>query len=57
MTRDGPGQASPAGVLHAGDEVLEEGVLVGLEMEGQISFQGLQDGGGVRQSQTLPQDA
>lgn len=32
-------------------------MFVGLEVQGQISLQGLQDGGGVRQGQTLPQDA
>lgn len=51
-----PGQTSSTWVLYTGDEVLKERVLIGLQVEGQIPLQGLQDGGGVRQGQTLPQD-
>lgn len=51
-----PGQASSAGVLHTGDKVLQEGVLVGLQVQGQVALKSLQDGGGVGQGQPLAQD-
>lgn len=31
-------------------------MLIGLEVQGQIPLQGLQDGGRMRQGQTLPKD-
>ena len=51
-----PGQASSAGVLHTGNEVLQEGVLVGLQVQGQVALQSFQDCGGVGQGQALAQD-
>ena len=51
-----PGQTSSTWGLYTGDEVLKERVLVGLEVKGQVPLQGLQDGWGVRQGQTLSKD-
>lgn len=49
-----PRQTSSTWVLYTHDEVLKKRVLIGLKVQGQISLQSLQDGGGVRQGQTLP---
>lgn len=51
-----PRQTSSTWVLYTHDEVLEERVLIGLEVQGQVSLQSFQDSGGVRQGQTLSQN-
>lgn len=51
-----PCQTSSTWVLYTHDEVLKKRVLIGLKVQGQISLQSLQDGRGVRQGQTLPEN-
>ena len=52
---DRPGEPPAAGAGRAGHKVLQEGPLVGLPAEGEVTLQGLHDGGGVRQREALAQ--